>query len=232
MGSIEDLFDRFYSPTSKNLNIHEPFSFYYAPALYLEKIALLKPIYLDPKELEPPRFEMAKLDEKAFRHQHPPNRSLDLQSDEEYLCFKAKKRPFISICPFYKIPVSNMVSKLFRRPATLLLPVYSLKDSEGRLKPHFTQTFYRNVASLRYNQLFFLPASTGAPIKNESFIRFDRAFCFPRNYLEPTFAKLVEDVAEFLFEFFKAFLKQGEFEESWVAELVKTIQESTTQDKV
>ncbi len=222
MAPLLDLVREIFEEIPFQPNATIPFAFYYAPVIYLDAVQWLYPIDLDPRELNPPKFELRRMNQNTFRG-HPPNKTLDLRYDEEYLVYKAKKRPVIAISPLNKIPAITGLPQPQRKSSVICLPIYSLYDTEGLRKPHFTEQFIKDCAFFQYKQFFFLEKDI-TPISRDSIIRLDRCMSIMRNELEPSKVKLTKEAADFLLESFIILLDESKVLDKDIRELIEVIQ--------
>jgi hypothetical protein len=115
-----------------------------------------------------------------------------LETNEEFIALRAKKRPVILIQPpdhsltTVKIPSSGI--KLARH-LCVVAPAFSLVDAAGYTK--VADEFIARVRQLEYPQFQFLPK--GGPLSLDSLIRLDEAQSVAIQNLEHTGYSLAED---------------------------------------
>jgi hypothetical protein len=115
--------------------------------------------------------------------EHLPLSINPLNDDEEYLIFKAKKRPCLIIGTIDAIDVTgfppgtqqNKAVNSFKK-SYLLAPIFSC--SNGTKTTSFGPYITAQIQALLYEQFFHIPKHPNDRIiKNDSIIRLDRSFC-------------------------------------------------------
>lgn len=222
MGDMKlfDLVDQYYlKATSKEQDQYSRGQMYWCPCLYFDrKLTILYPRGLDPYDRRPPIWETKRSDPRAFGDQpHKPLLKPKLEADEEFVVFKAKKRPVILLSSQSE-PWRYRDGRT-REECILIAPMYSFDDSdslEWKLK----------IRALAYRELFYLPGDSSLGIK-EGFVRFDRAHVVPRQWLERMRICLHPEALDILNEWFQFYLTgtAGDFLLEYRAALLERVRQ-------
>lgn len=189
-----------------------PFLVCHAPIPYRNAPCYLKLLNYDTTERLPSSWEVVdKLAEPYLGRNHLPIKALNLETNEEFLAFRAKKRPCIPIAFTERkaFQEDGVRAKGFCDPVAIVVPLTTFYDSGGRLKPYLTKGFYWKVATFRYPQFMYFPH--GGVLSLDGFAQFDRLCPVPYQQIEPTRTLLSEDARDLLMACLRAFLNRGTF---------------------
>ncbi|OIN95909.1 hypothetical protein AUJ66_07965 [Candidatus Desantisbacteria bacterium CG1_02_38_46] len=168
--------------------------FFWVPVSYcLEKLFLWRPSDYDESKTSAREFIMVPAGTDAF-NRNMPLHTPQLETNEEFIVVKSKKRPVILISPPLQDIKINEVrggGKINRR-LCIIAPLYSVENKEGKTK--FPIEFIEKVRCLEYPQFFFIPACAGG-IKN-SFCRLDSIQACFWSHLEPCDLRLKDYVLQ------------------------------------
>jgi hypothetical protein len=218
--------DEIVSPFCVKLaNAKAPLAFgqiFRVPAYYPHSLLYLwRPKSFDPKSGIASDFNPSAGPKDAFSRNNP-YAAPPLQTTEEFLMIRAKKRPVILIQPpdpkLATIPKITGGGKLARNLAPIAL-IYSAADKAGIAK--FDQAFLDRVRLLEYPQFLFIPS--GGPLTIDSVARFDELQSVDISNLEPSGYSLGDDAIAVLksqLSFFMTGLAGQSFQD-WAAELHK-----------
>jgi len=198
---MDDLIETYYeTSTTQRQNTYERGEIYWAPSLFLERdLRLVRPVDPDPwagdidgweirrateTDLDPPPFD------------HLPLISPRLQSHEEYLAIKAKKRPVILFSSGAEVWTYR--SGRPREPVYVMLPMFSFYEDDPI-------EFRLGIQALDYRELFYLGADDSLDMV-EGFVRFDRMHVVPRGWLKRRLVRLTDDAMLLLDEWFKFYI--------------------------
>ena len=138
-----------------------------------------------------------------------------LQTDEEFIALRAKKRPVVLIQPpdhsLKEVKNVSMGMKLARH-LCVVAPAFSLEDSVGYQKA--TEEFIARVRRLDYPQFLFVPK--GGPLTLDSLVRLDELQSIAIQHLEHTGYTLAPEALETFrsqVSYFIAGLDGGDFGE-------------------
>lgn len=189
----------------KNLSVSEKNSFsfgqfFWTHAYYPhEHLELWRPI---PDPNEPTQtlasiFQIQAAVQDAFRRAIPLQ-TPKLETNEEFLLIRAKRRPVILIQPEIFIP--STVNRGFRgrvhRSRCTVAQIFGLEDPQtGRAE--FSQIFVDRVRQMEYPQLMFLPKKPGL-FQVDSLLRLDELQSVFTPHLDPTQFALTDDVSTIL----------------------------------
>jgi hypothetical protein len=164
-----------------------------------ENLELWRPI-IDPKE--PTRtiasqFQIVAAGQDAFKRTIPLA-SPKLETNEEFLVVRAKKRPVVLVMP--ETPPFGVDNRGYRgmvqRHLCLVGQVFGIGDAKtGRQE--FNPSFVDRVRQMEFPQLMFLPARPGF-LEVDSFLRLDELQSVFTPNLEPTKLALSDEVANAL----------------------------------
>jgi hypothetical protein len=187
----------------------------------------------DPEEHGEFKFKLKNVDPdndfRAHRERTLPLKYLRLESTEELLVQKAKKRPAIIISS--DLDIYPEITKILKQDgkrhlqedSLFLLPCYGTETIEDRRG--FPQEMVTRICCLLYRQFFYLPQCS--PLKEDSIVRLDRIQVVidrHRAAIEPTDLCLSEELMSILSSLFM-FCITG-IEENDFAEIRSMIKES------
>ncbi|MBZ5501273.1 MAG: hypothetical protein LAN59_03395 [Acidobacteriia bacterium] len=185
------------------LGYHQHFSFgqlFRTHAYYPhEHLELWRPI---PDPNEPTKtlasqFQIMAAGQDAFRR-NIPLALPKLETNEEFLVVRAKKRPIVLIMP--ETPQFGVDNKGYRgkvqRRLCLVAQVFGLADPKTH-RQEFSPLFVERVRKMEFPQLMFLPACPGF-LEVDSLLRLDELQSVFTPNLEPTRLALGDEVAKVL----------------------------------
>jgi len=109
-----------------------------------------------------------------------------LETAEEFIVIKAKKRPVILLCPpLREITATERIryGEKINKHLTLVIPLYSIQDKiTEQLK--YPPDFIEGVRLLKWPQFFFIPSYSQCGIR-DSIASLDSLMAIPKNHLEP-----------------------------------------------
>ena len=221
---ITELLGKFYDTPQGNY--HETFfpgQLYWAPTFYLPPHPdVLFEIEPDPTESKL-KFDLRRATPESFRGSHRPLKSLDLQTTEELVAVKAKKRLVVLLSQSNTIlsDLRAFVAKdrKIHEQSYLCLPIYGVHHGVG--ERGFPEVVVDRIRALMYNQFFYFPPSSTEenPSIYEGIGRLDRIQAFHRDALASGAIRfcLEDSCRRLLSEWVRGYLT-GEIS-SYVAEL-------------
>lgn len=164
-----------------------------------ENLELWRPKNMDETETKAFSFEIVSAGGDAFRRQKPLV-APPLETDEEFLVLKAKRRPVILLCPSPEELKTGRVryGEKINRHLILVSPLYSLKDKNTE-KLKYPPDFIEGVRLLKWPQFFFIPERKDQAIR-ESIVHLDSLMATPQNHLEPIPLKVAEEPLNLLLD--------------------------------
>lgn len=162
-----------------------------------EDLQLWRPTGLDPSQTTVNSFRLEPAGQDAFRRNLPLH-TPPLETNEEFVAVRAKRRPVILISP---VPPATGISKLRRgglidRKICLVVPIYSLSDRQvQRLK--YPAEFIERLRILEYPQFLFLPDSPGG-FSVPSYARVGELQAVYQPHLRPENRRLCKSVQHIL----------------------------------
>ena len=185
------------------LGYHQHFSFgqiFRTHAYYPhEHLELWRPIPdpTEPTKTMASQFQIVAAGQDAFRRNFPLA-SPKLETNEEFLVLRAKKRPVVLVMP--ETPPFGVDNKGYRgkvqRRICLVAQVYGLADMRtGR--EEFNPSFVERVRKMEFPQLMFLPVRPGF-LEIDSLLRLDELQSVFTPNLEPTQLALGDEAANVL----------------------------------
>lgn len=196
---LDGLIEQFYEPVGPHFrDTPERGQIFWTHIGYArEDLQLWRPTGLDPSQPTVPSFRLESAGQDAFSRALPLH-TPRLETNEEFVAVRAKKRPVILVSP---VPPDTGIPRLRRgglidRKLCLVVPVYSLMDRhENRLK--YPQEFIERIRLLEYPQFLFLPEAPGFP-RVHSFARISELQAVYQPHLEPVNLRLSETVRQIL----------------------------------
>jgi hypothetical protein len=193
--------DNFYKKLP--LGYHSQFcfgQFFWTHAYYPhEHLELWRPI---PDPNEPTKtiasaFHIVAAPQDAFRRNIPLHMP-KLETNEEFLVVRAKRRPVILVQP--EIPLSAVENRGYRgrieRRRCLVAQIFGLADTKTR-QAEFNPSFVDRVRRMEFPQFMFLPQKPGL-LDVDSLLRLDELQSVFTPHLEPTQYCLGEETLEVL----------------------------------
>jgi hypothetical protein len=185
------------------LGYHQHFSFgqiFRTHAYYPhENLELWRPV-LDPNEPTKTiatQFQIIAAGQDAFRR-GIPLASPKLETNEEFLVIRAKKRPVVLVMP--EAPPFGVNNKGYRgriqRHLCLVAQVFGLADTKTG-GAEFSPSFVERVRRMEFPQLMFLPTRPGF-LEIDSLLRLDELQSVFTPNLEPTQLALGDEVGNVL----------------------------------
>jgi len=185
------------------LGYHQHFSFgqlFWTHAYYPhENLELWRPIFdpTEPTKTVASRFQLQAAGQDAFRR-NIPLASPKLETNEEFVVVRAKRRPVILLMP--EAPPFGVDNKGFRgkvqRRLCLVGQVFGLADPKTG-HAEFSASFVNRVRKMEFPQLMFLPLRKGF-LEVDSLLRIDEVQSVFTPHLEPTRLALADEVAKLL----------------------------------
>lgn len=186
---LADLLGDFYATPEGNF--HETFTpgqLYWAPTFYLPPHPdVLFEVNADPTEAAL-RFEIRRATPRTFRGDHRPLKSLDLQTTEELVAVKAKRRLVVLLSQGNTIMEDLRAAvardRMIHESSFLCLPMYGVHRGSG--ERGFPEIVVQRIQALMYSQFFYFPASSTEdnPSVYEGIGRLDRIQAFHRDALQ------------------------------------------------
>jgi hypothetical protein len=208
---LEDLVGNFYEPVgADHRSVYRRGQVFWSHISYSdEDLKIWRPTGLDESLTTVNSFKIENAPGDAFKRGIPlfiP----PLETHEELLVVKAKRRPVIMLSPAPNRPAIQAMrqgGKIYR-PMCVVGPVFSLLDrSTGRLK--YPNEFIERIRKMEFPEFFFLPQ--GGPIRCPSYIRLAEVHAVNQPHLEPENFKLQPEVLSILLGQVR-FLLTGEYE--------------------
>jgi hypothetical protein len=177
-----------------------------------ENLQLWRPAQYDASQTAATDFRITAASADAFARAVPLY-SPKLETNEEFVVMKAKRRPVIVVSPPPPDPgiAAPRGTRIYRRMA-LVIPVFSLVDTAtGRLK--FPEGFIDRVRMMEFAEFFYLPREPGVlPVPSLARLAELRAVFEP--HLDPLDLRLRENVRVILegqLRFLMTRVSEGDF---------------------
>lgn len=161
--------------------------FFWTHAYYAhENLELWRPVIdsSEPTKTIASTFRISPAGKDAFNRSFPLHVP-KLETNEEFLVVRAKRRPVVLIqpeLPLLAVDNSGYRGKVQRRRC-LVAQIFGLADSKtGR--PEFNPSFVDRVRRMEFPQLFFLPKCAGL-LDVDSMLRLDELQCVFTPHLDP-----------------------------------------------
>lgn len=201
-----------------------PGQIYWTPTFYLPPHPeVLFEVNPDPSEAKL-RFEIRRATPKSFRGSHRPLASIRLQSVEELVAIKAKKR-LVVLLSQENFEAADLVRRVAKgskvhEKSYVCLPLYGVHREAT--EKGFPREVVARIRALMYNQFFYFPQypeESETPLVYEAIGRLDRLQVFHRDSLaaDPVRISLHPDLLEVLCEWIRFHLT-GKLDEN-IAEL-------------
>lgn len=164
-----------------------------------ENLELWRPVLdpSDPTKTIASTFRICPAGKDAFKRTLPLH-APKLETNEEFLVIRAKRRPVILVQP--ELPLMGVTNQGYRgkiqRRRCLVAQVFGLADSRTRT-PEFSPTFVDRVRKMEFPQFMFLPQAAGL-FEVDSLLRLDELQQVFTPHLEPTQFALNEETAAVL----------------------------------
>jgi len=161
-----------------------------------EDLKLWRPTGLDSSKTTVHSFKIENAPGDAFNRSFPLYIP-PLESHEEFVVVKAKRRPVIILNPAPPHPGINDMrqgGKVYR-PICTVGPVFSLVNGITG-KPKYHQEFINRIRKMTYPEFFFLPQK--GPIRNPSYLRLGEIQATYQPHLQPENLKLRSEVLDIL----------------------------------
>lgn len=199
---IDEFFgDQFYKQLP--LNYHSSFSFgqvFWTHAYYPhENLELWRPIpdLNEPTKTIASAFRITAAGQDAFCRTLPLHAPA-LETNEEFLVIRAKRRPVLLIQP--EIPLNGVRNRGYRgriqRRRCLVAQVFGLADTKTG-QAQFNPSFVDRVRKMEFPQFMFLPRKTGL-LHVDSLLRLDELQSVFTPHLDATRYSLGDDLTEIL----------------------------------
>jgi hypothetical protein len=174
-----------------------------------EDLQFFRPV---PDSTEPIRtiaskFQIESAGADAF-HRRLPLEVPRLETNEEFLVVRAKKRPVIVVQP--ELPISQTINRGYggrvHRNLCTVAQVFGLADVATR-RAEFNPAFIERVRQLEYPHLMFLPERAGL-FEVDSLLRLDELQSVFVAHLEPTKFALANEIESLLIDQMQFLLTQ------------------------
>jgi hypothetical protein len=195
----------FYSPIDLRTDKKKALGRFYWTHTYYphEHLEFWRPSATDTTSTSATDFRITAAGEDRFNHLTLANPKLE--SNEEFVVVRAKRRPVLMLVP----PVEIDEKRSYRgspvsRKLALVAQIYSVSSARtGEMK--FDPAFIANIRELKYPQILFLPQKSGV-IEVDSLLRLDECQSVFTNQLEAIpfeFSKPIKEVlqSQFLYLF-------------------------------
>lgn len=200
---IDEWFDKnFYRELPLGYHTQSNFTFgqfFWTHAYYPhENLELWRPVLdpNDPTKTIATNFRIFAAGKDAFKRTiplHVPK----LETNEEFLVIRAKRRPVALIQPETPIAVDNRGYRgKIQRRRCLVAQIYGLADTRTN-NPEFSPAFVDRVRKMEFPQFFFLPQKAGL-FDVDSLLRLDELQSVFTPHLEPTQSALSDSVTSVL----------------------------------
>lgn len=196
--SLEDLVGDFYEPVGTDYrSVYQRGQIFWSHIHYAdEDLKIWRPTGLDESATTVNGFKIENAPGDAFNRGFPLYIP-PLETHEEFLVVKAKRRPVIMLSPAQGNPAMRGLrqgGKIYR-PMCAVGPVFSLLDrSTGKLK--YPSEFIERMRRMNYPEFFFLPP--GGPVRRPSYVRLAEIHAVNQPHLEPENYKLQPEVLSIL----------------------------------
>jgi hypothetical protein len=200
---IDEWFDKdFYRQSPLGYHTQSNFAFgqvFWTHAYYPhENLELWRPVIdpNDPTKTIATNFRIVAAGRDAFKRTiplHVPK----LETNEEFLVVRAKRRPVVLIQPEVPVAVDNRGYRgKIQRRRCLVAQVYGLADTRTNI-PEFSPSFVDRVRRMEFPQFFFLPQKAGL-FEVDSLLRLDELQSVFTPHLEPSQFALSDPVTSIL----------------------------------
>lgn len=169
---LDGVIDPFYEPVGANFrNTYVRGQLFFVPIGYThEHLEVWRPSAYDASRTSATAFQLVAAPGDAFARAAPLH-TPKLETNEEFLGVRAKRRPVILLSPAPpdpQVPRVRAGGRVYRRLA-LVVPAYSLMNRHtGQLKYH--PAFIENLRMLAYPEFLYLPTYPGV-LAFESYAR-------------------------------------------------------------
>ena len=192
---LDELIENFYEPVGSDYRgSYARGQFFWTHIGYArEDLQLWRPTDLDPSQPTVSSFRTEPARQDAFARRAPLY-SPSLETYEEFVVVKAKKRPVILLSPAPPDPGLRNQRRGGRiyRPLCIVAPVYSLVNRQtGELK--YPQEFVDRVRMLAYPEFLFLPEAPGI-LRYPSYARIGELQAIYQPHLRPENLRLCENI--------------------------------------
>ncbi|HLI63852.1 MAG TPA: hypothetical protein VKV05_10655 [Terriglobales bacterium] len=203
---IDEWFDKeFYQQLPLGYHAQTNFAFgqfFWTQAYYPhENLELWRPV-VDPNEPTKTiasNFRIVPAGKDAFKRTFPLH-APKLETNEEFLVIRAKRRPVLLIqqeAPLIAVDNRGYRGKIQRRRC-LVAQIFGLADTKTK-SPEFSPTFVDRVRKMEFPQFLFLPQKAGI-FEVDSLLRLDELQSVFTPHLEPTQFALGASVTSILVE--------------------------------
>jgi hypothetical protein len=200
---IDEWFARDYYQ-SLPLGFRSPANFHFGQVFWThayyphENLQLWRPISEpgEPTKTVASRFQLVAAPKDAFNRGLPLH-APKLETNEEFVVIRAKRRPVILIQPEASAGFDNRGYRgIIDRHKCLVAQVFGLTDAKtGRVE--FSPVFVERIRKMEYPQFFFLPKQVGI-FQVDSFLRLDELQSVFTPHLDPCEFALGNESAEVL----------------------------------
>jgi len=187
---IDEFIDPFFEEiidNYRNAFLRGQFFWCHFPYIH-ENLEIWRPVSYDGTQTRASHFQISSAGEDAFNRSMPLYNP-KLETDEEFIVVRAKRRPIILITPSPEEIRTNLLrgGTKINRHLCLVAPLYSVIGKYGNIK--FPQEFIDRVRLMEFPQFFFIPENTKYGIRS-SILRLDSLQAVFENHLDPLPLKL------------------------------------------
>lgn len=203
---VDEWFDPFFDFLDRNRTFQwkssfERGQFFWTYVYYShQNLELWRPKQVDETGTRALSFDIVPAGGDAFKRFMPLVKP-KLETDEEFIVIRAKRRPVILLSPPpSRIKLSEWVryGEKVNRHLAIVIPLYSIKDKKtGKLK--YSADFIESVRRLKWPQFFFIPSCLNYGIR-ESIAHIDSLMAMPLNHLEALPLKIAREPLNYLLD--------------------------------
>lgn len=196
---LEHLIDPFYERVGSTFrNAYARGQIFFVPIGYTrEHLELWRPSAYDASRTTASAFQLAQAPGDAFARDVPLH-TPKLETNEEFIAVRAKRRPVILLSPAPpdpQVPRVRAGGRVYRRLA-MVVPAYSLVNRHTG-QPKYHPTFVENLQILAYPEFFYLPPYPGV-LAFPSYARVSELQAVYEPQLDARDAKLSEETLRVL----------------------------------
>ncbi len=188
---LDEVIDPFYEPVGPNFrNAYVRGQIFFIPVGYAqENLEVWRPSAYDASRTSATTFQLVAAPGDAFARAAPLH-TPKLETNEEFLGVRAKRRPVILLSPAPadpRVPRVRTGGRVHRRLA-LVVPAYSLANRHTG-EPKYHPIFIENLRTLAYPEFLYLPRYPGV-LAFESYARVSELEAVYEPHLDARDAKL------------------------------------------
>jgi hypothetical protein len=194
---LDDFFDSFFVEVTKGS--FYPGQLFWTHVCYdiTEDLQVWRPVLQDDSETIASQFQIKSVSIKEAFNRNIPLYAPKLETDEEFLVVRAKKRPVVLLSeplPGIKADPVRRGDKV-NRNICFVAPLYSIVDQHE--KPKYSQNFVNRVRKLEFPHFLFIPANKRFAIR-DSILRLDSLRPVFKSHLDPIDLRLSDDIMKVL----------------------------------